>query len=126
MMVVLPATHPLGNQTAVHVEHIADEPFIVSTGGCEPLITEVLRAAGATPKTQFTIRDMQTILTMVQEGFGVTIVPELALPSKSPPVCMRPLTPSVHRQIGIVVRSWAQARPAVKDLFDYAQGWAKT
>ena len=121
MMVVLPATHPLGHQASVR-----SEPFIMSTGGCEPLITTACRAAGVAPQTQFAVREMHTILTMGQEGLGVTIVPELALRSMLHAVCIRALAPPVQREIGIVVRSRAHTSPAVQAFVDYAQCWVKT
>ena len=102
------------------------EPFILPQGGCEPLIRAIFRAAGITPRVQFEVRDMATILAMVQEELGVTLVPALALPlAPIGGVRALPLDPPVQRPIGLVVRSRAAASPAVTAFIQQARTWAK-
>jgi DNA-binding transcriptional LysR family regulator len=75
---------------------------------------------------QFEVRDMATILAMVHEELGVTLVPALALPlAPIGGVRALPLDPPVQRPIGLVVRSRDAASPAVAAFIHQARAWAK-
>jgi DNA-binding transcriptional LysR family regulator len=99
MLAVLPSGHELGVRHAVPVIELARHPFIMSTGGCEPLITALARAAGAGLKCHYRVRDTNSILAMVAEGLGVSIVPELSLPAHRAGVHAIPLDPPAERTI---------------------------
>lgn len=58
---------------------------------------------------------MDTILAMVGEGLGVTVVPELALPRRSEgleDLRTVPLDPPVRRRLALAMRSLDTASPA--------------
>ncbi|MEV3927601.1 LysR family transcriptional regulator [Actinomadura coerulea] len=99
MLAVLPSGHELGVRHSVPVVELAQCPFIMSTGGCEPLITAIARAARASLKCHYRVRDTNSILAMVAEGLGVSIVPELALPAHRAGVHAVPLDPAAERTI---------------------------
>ncbi|MFI7129430.1 LysR family transcriptional regulator [Nonomuraea sp. NPDC050153] len=99
MLAVLPSGHELGVRDSVPVAELSRHPFIMSTGGCEPLITALARAAGAILKCHYRVRDTNSILAMVAEGLGVSIVPELSLPAHRPGVHAIPLDPAAERTI---------------------------
>jgi len=69
--------HPFARRSAVSVRDLADEPFIMSTSGCEPLILDLFAAAGCTPRIAYRVRDTETLLEMAWQGVGVTLAPEL-------------------------------------------------
>jgi DNA-binding transcriptional LysR family regulator len=75
----LPRDHPLAGETVIELPDLADDDFLMSDGGCEPQVRELARAAGARIRVTQRIRDIGTLLVLVREGFGVTVVPELAL-----------------------------------------------
>ncbi|MDP9457195.1 MAG: LysR family transcriptional regulator [Actinobacteria bacterium] len=115
MLAVLPEGHPLASAGEASLEELAAEPFVMSKGGCEPLISSAFRSAGHEPAVRFEVRDMGTILAMVGEGLGVTVAPELALPQH--PAMLEglrtvPLRPSVRRHLALAVRSLETASPA--------------
>ena len=126
MLVVVAASHPLAEQTHVRIEQLVHESFILSKGGCEPLIMALFRKAKAFPNTQFEVRDMGTILAMVQEGIGITIVPEFALSTMLTGVHVLHLRPSVLRRLALAVSSFSTASPAVTAFLHHAQQWAKS
>ncbi|MEV4580156.1 LysR substrate-binding domain-containing protein [Nonomuraea jabiensis] len=99
MLAVLPSGHALAEHASVPVAELARHPFIMSTGGCEPLITALARAAGASLRCHYRVRDTGSILAMVAEGLGVTVVPELSLPAHHPGVHAVPLEPASERTI---------------------------
>ncbi|MEV0617452.1 LysR family transcriptional regulator [Nonomuraea sp. NPDC050404] len=99
MLAVLPSGHELGVRDSVPVAELSRSPFIMSTGGCEPLITALARSAGASLKCHYRVRDTNSILAMVAEGLGVSIIPELSLPAHLPGVHAIPLDPAAERTI---------------------------
>ncbi|MFI5541781.1 LysR substrate-binding domain-containing protein, partial [Nocardia sp. NPDC051900] len=99
MLAVLPGGHELSLCHSVPIIDLARHPFIMSTGGCEPLITALARAAGASLKCHYRVRDTNSILAMVAEGLGVSIVPELSLPAHRAGVHAIPLDPAAERTI---------------------------
>lgn len=78
-MCALAADHPLAGQAAVPVTDLDDDTFLLSDGGCEPLVRALYADAGADVRVDHRIADMATLLTLVREGVGVTVVPELSL-----------------------------------------------
>ncbi|MEV4115233.1 LysR family transcriptional regulator [Nonomuraea sp. NPDC049695] len=99
MLAVLPSGHELGVRHSVPVAELARYPFIMSTGGCEPLITALARAVGASLTCHYRVRDTNSILAMVAEGLGVSIVPELSLPAQGRGVHVVPLDPVAERTV---------------------------
>ena len=99
----------------------AAEPFVLSRGGCERLILDTFAAAGHTPRVAFEVHEVSTILAMVAEGLGVSVVPELSAVGVPPRVALRPLSPAVERRLGLAVPSLAEAPPGVRALLDVAQ-----
>ena len=60
------------------------------------------------------MEENQTIIAMVREGLGITIMPELALPHNLQGSIVKPLLPEPFREISIITRSKKQTLPAVK------------
>lgn len=118
---VVPAAHALASAPAVRADHLAEDPFVMSLGGCETLIRAVLRANGVTPRVKFAVRDVDTVLALVAEGLGVTVVPALALPAALPNVAVLPLEPPIRRRLALAVRSRDAVAPAVAAFLDLAR-----
>jgi DNA-binding transcriptional LysR family regulator len=121
---VLPADHALTQQVAVRVEQLAQEPFIMPQGGCEPLIRHVFGVGGTAPNVQYNVREMSTTIAMVQEALGVTLVPTLALPQHLTNVQVLPLDPSIRRQLALAVLTFEQMSPALIAFVQHATAWA--
>ncbi|WP_353057227.1 LysR family transcriptional regulator substrate-binding protein [Brevibacillus sp. MER 51] len=71
MMVILPDTHPLKDSQTLRFSEIAERCFIMPKDGC---IRKMLQENHITPTVTFEVREVYTILTMVQEYIGFTIV----------------------------------------------------
>src|SRR5919108_505702 len=68
--VTLTAGNDLAAQPAVTITDLARYPFIMSTAGCEPLITALAGRAGAHLRCHYRVRDTNSILAMVSEHLG--------------------------------------------------------
>jgi len=118
-LVLLPQNHAYAAEDHIALVQIAAEPFIMSSGGCEPLINAIFTTAGYTPQTRFVLRDMNSIVSFVEVGLGISIVPALALANHPRKIATVPLSPSVTRRIGIAVRSLESATPLTRQFIDF-------
>lgn len=103
MLAILPTGHELSGRDGVPMTALARCPFIMSSGGCEPLITTLARDAGATLRCHYRVRDTASIIAMVAEGLGVSVVPELSLPAHTRGVRTVPLSPTAERTIHLAL-----------------------
>ncbi|GAA3571813.1 hypothetical protein GCM10022419_060850 [Nonomuraea rosea] len=99
LLAIVPSGHDLAVCSAVSISDLARHPFVMSTGGCEPLIMALARAAGVSLRCHYRVRDTNSILAMVAEGLGVSIMPELSLPAHHAGVAAIPLDPAAERTI---------------------------
>ncbi len=78
LMAALPERHPLAGQSAVTWTDLSGETFLVRHGGTGPQVHDhiVLRLAGRWPAPSILRFDVGrgTLLSMVGQGFGITIV----------------------------------------------------
>jgi len=78
LVVALPERHHLGSQVAVTWTDLAGETFLVRQGGTGPQVHDhiILRLAGCRPSPSIQRFDVGrgTLLSMVGQGFGITIV----------------------------------------------------
>jgi DNA-binding transcriptional LysR family regulator len=99
MLAVRPPDHPLAGQADIAVADLADDPFLLSAGGCEPLIRRIHDQANVRLTPAQSVYEMATLLAMVREGLGVTIVPELALRANPGSLVALPLRPRAPRHL---------------------------
>lgn len=125
LVVLLPNSHPFHEYLSLNVEQLALEPFIMPKAGCELLIRERFQSSGLKPNIHFEVEDNQTIISMVQEGLGLTVVPQLTLPNWLTHVSMVKLVPETYRQIGLAVKSIKNSTPAVKEFIYASQQFVK-
>ncbi|MFE0508936.1 LysR family transcriptional regulator [Streptomyces sp. NPDC058964] len=98
---VLPSSHPLAPQRAIHLSDLANEPFVLLPRESGPTvhdrITEVCRAAGFTPRVTQHAVEWQTVCALVETGLGISLAPAAIRRLRLENVTFRPLTPPVPR-----------------------------
>lgn len=101
---VLPKSHSLAARESLTLEDIASEPLLLLEEGAysEPL--EAFRAHGITPDIKLRVHDDYSILSMVEQGLGVSILTELVLRKTCYEVSAIPIKPAIVRTVGIVTR----------------------
>ncbi|WP_018755430.1 LysR family transcriptional regulator [Paenibacillus terrigena] len=123
MQCVLPIDHPLCNESSIRIDQIKDEPFIMPIAGCDNDIKRIFTQNHINPTIKFELEDDQAILAMVQNGLGISILPELMLSSCPHHVCIRPLEGEYHRSIGIAVKSLKDCSPAARKMIEFITSW---
>lgn len=101
---VVPAGHPLAARKSVTLEDLAREPFLLLEGGVYSEPEEAFAAAGLAPNVRLRVHDDYYILSMIEQGMGVSILAELVLHKTNYRVAALPLSPPVTRTIGVVMK----------------------
>ncbi|MET7925323.1 LysR substrate-binding domain-containing protein [Streptomyces sp. NPDC005349] len=117
---VLPLDHPLAGEPAVDIRDLEDDPFLISPNGCEDRIRTIHRLAGLRFTPTHRVRDLATLISMVQAGIGVTVLSEVSRSLIPPDLALLPLRPRTSRRLvltGPRARPW---HPAVRTLADSA------
>lgn len=127
LCVLAPSGHRLHAQMAVTPRELRKEGFVMEKTQCA---LQLLKMAGFEPsRTRPSIRyqsgDSATILAMVREGLGITLVPRQMLPKKLEGVVALPLDPPRPLQIGLAVRSQKMASRGATVFIQTAVAWAQ-
>jgi len=122
-VVVFPEKHPLSQKSAISISEIAHEPFIMPLAGCELFVKKAFEEAKVNTNVRFRIEHNNTILAMVKSGLGVSMVPELVF--TPPGIRTVKFTPKIYRKVGLGIRSFKSATPAVRTFIRNAQSWIK-
>ena len=101
---VVPASHPLAAKAAVTLEDMAGEPFLLLEGGIYSEPEEAFAAAGIVPDVKLRVHDDYSILSMVEQGMGVSILTELVLRKTNYDVVPLPIDPPIIRTLAVVTK----------------------
>ncbi len=119
LMAVLPEGHPLASKEAIDPELLAIEPFIQLKHGSSDEVAEVLQACKSKPEPHFTTWDDYAVMSMVEAGLGVSVLPSLVLRRSPYRIAVRPLSPRFFRTLGFVTRKTAATPLAVERLMEH-------
>lgn len=125
LCVLVPSNHRLHARNAVTPRELSEEGFILDKTQCT--LNIVKRAGFEVSKIKSLIRyqasDSATILAMVREGLGITLIARQMLPQKLEGVVALSLDPPQPLQIGLAVRSQETASPGAKLFVQTALDW---
>ncbi|MFJ6749323.1 LysR family transcriptional regulator [Streptomyces sp. NPDC091266] len=117
---VLPRDHPLAGEPHVDIRDLEDDPFLISPNGCEARIRTIHSLAGLSFAPTHRVRDLATLISMVQAGIGVTVLSEVSRSLIPPDLILLPLRPQTSRRLvltGPHDRPW---HPAIRTLAESA------
>lgn len=114
--VVFPKGHRFAASKQVAWSEIAGETFIAfaTTAGSHSMIDAQLASNRIAFRRSIAVSHLATVTGMLEAGFGISILPRLALPvERHPTLVHRPLVkPVVHRTIGLVRKKDRSLSPA--------------
>jgi DNA-binding transcriptional LysR family regulator len=122
MLILLPTDHPLATKEKLSLNDIIKEPFIIPAKGCDNDIQEVLRFVWNEINISYALSDDISVMAMVENGFGISILPELLLRSFTFNLALRPLAPPRYRNIGIASLSMKSVSIVTKVFIEYLGG----
>lgn len=123
LMAILPEDHPLAARERVPAAALCGEPFLLLEKGAKAEISAIFERCGLTPQVRFTIWDDYAVMSMVESGLGVSILPQLILRRIPYRIAARGLArglePPAYRSIGLALRDRKMAPPAVRHFLEY-------
>jgi DNA-binding transcriptional LysR family regulator len=111
----------LANCERFPVKALSDDPFMLLEKGAKAEISDIFERYNIAPKIHFTTWDDYAIMSMVESGLGISILPELILQRIPYRVIVKELEVPAHRKIGLAMKDKKTASLAVKRFLDYLQ-----
>ncbi|KWE98060.1 LysR family transcriptional regulator [Burkholderia ubonensis] len=119
----LPAGHPLARRRQVALAALADEPFILFPRDAAPHYHDLIIAqcvnAGFSPLIRHEARLWQTILSMIEFGMGVALVPRVMQQVKSDRLAFRPLKDAPLESRTLELKRSGSAEPVALRFAEY-------
>jgi len=129
LCVAVPTGHHLNTQPAVASWDLRAEKFIMPRS--DECVFRLMDLAGVDvtefrPAIRYQASDSATILAMVREGLGITLLPRMMLPTKVEGIAVLPLDPPQQLEIRLAIRARESASPAARLFVQTALDWAQT
>ena len=105
LLAVLPENHPLVCRDKFPISAICGEPFILLEKGTRAEVSQLLSRLSIRPNVRFTTWDDYAIMSMVESGLGISILPELILKRVPYRIITKELDVPAYRKIAIALRS---------------------
>ena len=125
LVAILPKGHRLAALSQIPIEELREDPFISLLQSSAHDIHRALDNAGIRPNIKYTTKDDYAILAMVEQGLGISIVPQLLIRGRTQNLEVRPLIPKASRTIALAIPE-GEALPVVKAFAETAVGWLKS
>lgn len=121
LLAVLPESHELSKNKTVSVSELCKEPFMLLEKGAKAEVSEIFENNNLTPSVHFTTWDDYAIMSMIESGLGVSILPELILKRVPYNIIIKELDIPAHRDIGIAMKDKRTASLAVNKFINYLE-----
>lgn len=119
LLAILPLHSRFENYPKFPLTECETEPFISLLESSDHDARRALEAAGVKPNVRFYTKDDYAIIAMVEQGLGISIMPELLLRGRHDRLQILPLVPEAKRTIGIAIAAGDKAGPATRSFVNY-------
>lgn len=119
LMVVLPQDHPIANCDKFPISELVNSPFMLLEKGAKAEVSEIFEQHQISPQISFTTWDDYAIMSMVENGLGISILPELILQRIPYQIIAKELEVPAFRNIGIGMREQKSLSLAAKRFLEY-------
>jgi len=121
LLAILPENHPLANCEKFPIHALSEEPFMLLEKSDKAEISEIFERCNFVPNVRFTTWDDYAIMSMVESGLGISILPQLILKRVPYNIVIKELDIPAYRNIGLALRNKKTASLAVNRFLDYLQ-----
>ena len=116
---VLPENHYLASKEKVSAADLCGEPFLMLKKDSNDEVSGIFDKCGLSPNVKFTTWDDYAIMSMVEYGLGVSILPELILKRTPYRLVLKALDMPAYRSIGLAMRSKRALPLAAQKFLEY-------
>lgn len=125
LYVILPKDHPLSRAKTFPPEAFMYNDFIAPDEKFDYHIHKILKKLECFPRIKFISENDFTIISMVANGLGISIMPKLMLRDCLHKISALPISPSFFRKLGIGVRCLKEISPAAYRFIQTVQDVVK-
>jgi DNA-binding transcriptional LysR family regulator len=119
LLVVIPQDHPLAICDKFPINELLNSPFMLLEKGAKAEISEIFERHHISPQVNFTTWDDYAIMSMVENGLGISILPELILQRIPHKIIAKELEVPAFRNIGVAMREQKSLSVASKKFLEY-------
>lgn len=119
MVAILPLNHPLTKDASVLLTDLTHEPYILLKEGEISIALRIFEQYKLEPKIEYQVHDDYAIMSMVEQGLGVSILPKLVLNRCPYQIAMKSITPSIERTISLAYKDKRVLPIASRFFIDY-------
>lgn len=123
LLAILPKDHKFASYPKFPLVECETEAFITLLETSNHDANRALSAAGIKPNIKYSTKDDYAIIAMVEQGLGVSIMPELLLRGRHDDVVIKELVPPSRRTIGLAIPETSRHSPATRKFADYVIKW---
>ena len=119
MHLALPKGHPLAERPVVPLSDLAETEWLCGSrpSSCGEVIVRACRDAGFEPRIGFESDDYNVMQGFIAAGLGVTLLPDLVLPTLRSELLVRPTDPPAPtRRVWAVTRAEGSRSPATEAM----------
>lgn len=119
LLAVIPEDHPLAELEKFPIKAFEGQPFMLLEKGGNYEISELLQKYKVRPKIRFTTWDDYAVMSMVEKGLGIAILPRLILRRIPYRILTKPIDVPAFRNIGLAFRSRKSLSLAAERFVEY-------
>lgn len=119
MLAVLPVDHPLASLDRIPLHSLTEDPFILLEEGEVSEALTTFEQHRFEPNIHYHVHDDYTIMSMIEQGLGISILPGLVLQRCPYRISTKPLIPSVVRTISLAYKDKRVLPIACRHFIDF-------
>ena len=122
MLAVLPQGHPLEQKPVIPLKELSSEPLILLDEGDHSVLLDAFRQAGQTPNIAYEVYDDYSILSMVRQGLGISVLYEKVGSGFESGLSLRPILEAPRRRVALAWSSWETMPYAARRFAEFLMG----
>lgn len=125
MMAVLPKNHRLAGKKEISIKDLTGEPFILLDEGETSVPLDIFRRNEISPQIAYEVYDDYTILAMIRQGLGVSILYEKVLLGFEQDLAIKPIKENPKRVVAFAWQSWDTLSYAARNFVEFIENCVK-
>lgn len=121
MMAVLPKNHRLAAKKEISIKDLTGEPFILLDEGETSVPLDIFRRNEISPQIAYEVYDDYTILAMIRQGLGVSILYEKVLLGFEQDLAIKPIKENPKRVVAFAWQSWDTLSYAARNFVGFIE-----
>lgn len=116
---VLPVNHPLAQKEILDYKDLNEQPFLLLEHGGKTEVSELLEKHNVHPNIRFTTWEDYAIMSMVEKGLGIGILPDMILKRIPYHIAVLPFRTPYFREIVFAMKERKKMTPVVEKFTEY-------